>query len=81
MGILKEIGETEASEGVNDAEWVQTKKSSSIVVLRRVIASLSTFNAGLLSHCSSTVVYDVPFSSSESLLLSNVKNTISYFAT
>ena len=43
--------------------------------------SLSTFKAKLLSHCSSTVVYDIPFCSSESLLVSNVKNTILNFAT
>ena len=31
-------------------------------------SGLSTFKAELLSHCSSTVVYEISFSSSESLL-------------
>ena len=43
--------------------------------------SLLTFKTELLSNCSSTVVYDIPFHSSESVLLHNVKNTISNFAT
>ena len=39
--------------------------------LKSGVTSLSTFKAELLSHCPSTAVYDIKFSSSESLLLSN----------
>jgi hypothetical protein len=49
--------------------------------LKSEFTSLSTFKAKLLSHFSSIVVYDIPFCRSESLLLSNVKNTISNVAT
>ena len=45
------------------------------------VTNLSTFIGELLSICSSTVVYDIQFCSSESLLLSNVNNPISNFAT
>jgi hypothetical protein len=38
--------------------------------------SVSYFKAELLSHCSSTMQYDIQFCSSESLLLSNVKKTL-----
>ena len=44
--------------------------------LKSQVISLSTFKAELPSHCSLTVVYDIPLCSSESLLLSNVKNKI-----
>ena len=40
--------------------------------LKSEVTILSSFKAQLLSHCSSTVVYDISFFSSESLLLSNV---------
>ena len=42
---------------------------------QKEFTSCSTFKAELLSHCSSTVVYDIPYCSSESLLLSRVKTS------
>ena len=39
------------------------------------VTSLSTFKAKLLSHCSATVVYDIPFSSSEYILFIQCKKT------
>ena len=41
--------------------------------IKSEVTSLSTFKAELLSHCSSTAVYDIPCSRFEFLLLSNVK--------
>jgi hypothetical protein len=44
------------------------------------VTNSSTFKAECIIHCSSTVVYDIPFSSSMSTLL-NILKTISNFAT
>ena len=49
------------------------KEELSSSFLKSEVISLSPFKAELLSHCSSTAVYDIPLSSSVSLLLSYVK--------
>ena len=88
MWIIKEMGGTGLRGGERCWMGVDKEELSSRFTkifkghfLKWGVKGLATFKAELLSHCSSTAVYDIPFSSSVSLLLSNVKNIISNVAT
>jgi hypothetical protein len=63
----------------NDAEWCRQRRAlhqiskHSKAIFTSQFTIRSTFKAELLSHSYSNAVYDIPYCSSGSLLLSNVK--------